>query len=706
MTAPRNPDVPGPTGRDRRHDVLYEPVVIGPKTARNRFWSTAYATGWRMDQVELEVAHRGMRAEGGWGVVIVGEVVFDDHARNPWLEGLELMTNDDVKKLSRIADAVHAHGSLAGAQLAHLGAGADPRIDRIPSLAPSQMQGDGLFFSKAIPKEMDLDDIRAVQQKWIAAARRARDAGFDIVEVHAAHGYLPTQFLTPYHNRRTDGYGGSLANRARFLREVLEGVREAVGSEVVVSVRYPIEGRGVSSLPVDDALQVAAMLDHLVDVWDLAIGSLATADHDLTPSRLYPEGYALQWHRRMREVTQKSVVGTARLTDPDLMASVIASGDLDFIGGARPGIADPFLPRKIEAGQFARVRECIGSNHCARSSALGHMGCSQNPTTGEEARRGWHPEDLPPRPTEAPSVLVVGAGPSGLEAATTLTRRGFDMVHVVDAAPEVGGHMRWFRKLPGFTPWGRVIEHREALLREYPGATFVANTRLTCDDVLAYGAEVVIVATGAPWARTGVSWLDNEPIPGADASLPNVATPEQLMLEGKKLPGTTTVIYDCEGDVTAIALAQALQAQGRQVQIVTPFADVAGAGNQDNVGPVLRGEVIAAGGTLTPATVLLEVTADGAVLAGEGDVVSTVPADGVVLVIRRESDDALYQQLLALGSERLAEAGIREVHRVGDCVAPASLADAIFAGHRIARDLGAASERAARTVEVAAPASR
>ena len=680
--------------RDRRYDVLFEPVTIGPKTTRNRFWAAAYATGWRMDQIEYEVAHRAMRAEGGWSVVNAGEIVFDRHARNAWLDGLELLDDADGKKLSRIADAVHAHGALAAAELAHLGAGADPKIDRLPPLAPSQMQGDGLFFSKAIPKTMDLDDIHRVQRDWIAAARRARDAGFDIVNIHAAHGYLPIQFLTPYHNRRTDGYGGSLANRARFLRELLEGVREAVGADVAIAVRYAIEGHGVSSLPVDTALEVAGMLDHLVDVWDLALGSLATADRDLTPSRLYPEGYALEWVRRMKEVTAKPVVGSARFTDPDLMASVIASGDLDFIGAARPGIADPFLPRKIEAGQFARVRECIGSNHCARSSGGGHLSCSQNPTTGEESRRGWHPERLPAPPTEAPSVLIVGAGPAGLEAATTLIRRGFDMVHVVDSAPEPGGHMRWFRRLPGFMPWGRVIEHREALLGEYKGATFIANTRLSRDDVLEYEAEVVIVATGAPWATVGVSWLDNEPIPGADASLPNVATPEQLLLEGKELPGSTTVIYDCEGDLTGIAMAQWLQKQGRQVQVVTPFADVAGAGNQDNVGPVLRGEVIAAGGTLTPATVLLEITAEGAVLAGEGDVVSTVPADGVVLVIRRQSDDDLYQQLVAVGTEGLAEAGIRELHRVGDCVAPASLADVIFDGHRVARDLAAPSEEA------------
>ncbi|WP_051579853.1 NAD(P)-binding protein [Pseudonocardia acaciae] len=669
-----------------RYRALFEPVKIGPKVAANRFWSAPYTAGWGMDQVALDAAHRGMRAEGGWAVVNTGEVAFDRHSRNAWLDGLELIDDADARRLTAVVEAIHAHDALAAIELVHLGAGADPKQDRLPALAPTQMQGNGLFFSQAIPKAMEIDDIRRVRRDWIEASRRARDVGFDVVNIHSAHGYLPVQFLTPYYNRRTDGYGGSLANRARFLREILEGVRDAVGHEVAVAVRYAVEGHGIGSLPVDEALEVVALLDHLVDVWDVAQGGMATTEHDLTPARLFPEGYSLTWTRRMREATGKPVVGSARFTDPDLMASAVAAGDLDFIGAARPGIADPFLPRKIAAGSFAQVRECIGLNHCARSQARGQLGCSQNPTAGEEQRRGWHPERLPGAPAEQPSVLVVGAGPAGLELATTLARRGFEAVHLVDAASEPGGHLRWLRGLPGFFSYGRVVEHREALLREFAGATFVPRTRLDADGVLDYGAEVVVIATGAPWATTGFSFVDNEPIPGADASLPNVATPEQLLLEGKALPGSTTVVYDCEGDLTGIATAQWLREQGRSVEIVTPFGEVASLAAQDNLGPVLRAEVLAAGGTLTPATLLVEVRPGTVVVENEAGLRRSLPADGVVLVTRRASDDTLYS---TLAERELAAHGIRELHRIGDCVAPASLADAIFDAHRLARELGA-----------------
>ncbi|QXJ21125.1 NAD(P)-binding protein [Actinomadura graeca] len=673
--------------QDERYGGLFQPLRIGPKVAANRFWSAPYATGWRMDQIDREAAHRRVRAEGGWAVVNTGEVAFDPHSRNAWLDGLELMGDDDARALVQIVEAVHAHHALAAIELVHLGAAADPKQDRLPALAPSQMQGNGLFFSQAIPRTMDADDIRRVQADWITAARRARDAGFDIVNIHAAHGYLPVQFLTTYHNRRTDGYGGPLADRARFLREILEGVRREIGDDVAIAVRFAIEGHGHGALPADEALEVVRLLDHLVDVWDVAQGGLATTEYDLTPSRLFPEGFSLTWTRRMREATGKPVVGTGRFTDPDLMARAVASGDLDLIGAARPGIADPFLPRKIATGAHAQVRECIGANHCARSQARGQLACSQNPTTGEESRRGWHPERLPPRPEPEPSVLVIGAGPAGLECATTLARRGFSMVHLVDEHDEPGGHLRWFRRLPGLSPWGRLVEHREALLKEFPGAAFVPNTRMTAGDVLEYGAEVVVVATGAPWSRIGVSFVDNEPIPGADASLANVATPEQL-LDGKALPGKRVVVYDCEGDLTGIAVAQWLQRKDHEVEIVTPHGQVAAQADQDNVGPALRAEVIAAGGTLSAATLLVQVGPGEVVLEGESGARRGVPADGVVLVIRRESDDMLYRRLLALDPAQLRANGIDEIHRVGDCAAPTNVADTIFDAHQVARKMG------------------
>src|SRR5262249_11062303 len=197
----------------------------------------------------------------------------------------------------------------------------------------------------------------------------------------------------------------------------------------------------------------------------------------------------------------------------------------------------------------------------------GNMSCSQNAVAGEEYRRGWHPEQFTRATNADKPVLVVGAGPAGMECATVLGRRGFEYVHLIDAQPKPGGHMRWFTRLPGFNPWGRVIEHRQSLIDQLSDVQFVPSKKLDADGVLDYGAAIVIIATGAPWATAARGIFDGEAVPGADASLPHVLTPEQLLLDGKAVPGPRVVVYDCEAEVTALGVSQYLLAQGHEVQL-------------------------------------------------------------------------------------------------------------------------------------------
>ncbi len=692
MTASTTP------GQPSRYACLFEPLRIGPTTAPNRFYALPHSTGWGV--APEEAAFRGMRAEGGWGVVCTSTAEVSPDSAPAFVP---FWGDEDARAMVPFCDAVHEHGALAGIELGHHGAYATPMYERIPAVAPSQIQFDYPLFSRTIPKAMERDDIRRVQADWVAAARRARDVGFDLVYVYGGHSSLPVQFLSPYYNRRTDEYGGSLENRARFWLETIELVREAIGDDCGIVVRLGVEsapqaGLGVvddrlavGGVHLDEALAFVRLADHLVDLWDVCYGGLLSASHDLAPSRVFGEGAFLPWTRRVREATAKPIVGNGRLTDADLMRDLVRSGDFDFVGAARPAIADPFLPRKIAAERFDEIRECIGCNQCAQRDFLGHLGCVQNPTAGEEQRRGWHPErfDRTDGDPDTP-ILIVGAGPAGMECARVLGRRGHTMVHLVDAAPKMGGHLRWFSALPGFRPWARVQETQELALERLPGVQFVPGKRLDLDAVLDYGAEVVIVATGAPWSRDGLNRVTRAPIPGADASRPHVLTPEQLVLEGKRPPGPRVVVYDCEAELTGVAVTQLLEQAGFEPILVSPSFLIAEHAQQSGEGPAIRAELLRAGVELVPGHAVTAVAEHGVTVRDEIGREREVAADAIVLVTQRVSDEALYLDLVG-DPQRLERHGIRAVHRIGDVVAPRLLAEATFEGHQLGRALRVAA---------------
>ncbi len=668
--------------RSARHDVLFDPVEVGPKTLKNRLIGVPYSPGFGSTKPRAHVAHREIQAEGGWSAVYTGiSSISEDFEVEPHVD--TLWDEDDERMLALQIEAIQAHDALAGVELGHAGADALNRVTRMPAIAPSQLTS--WRRPTVIPKAIEESDIARIQAATGRAAEAAVRAGGDLVCVYGSFSYLPAQFLSPFYNRRDDHYGGSLANRARFWLEMLERVRSAVEGKCAVSSRVAAAGLSPIGITLEETLDFIRMADDLVDFWDVNIGALWARES--ASSRMLGEGHAEEWIIRVREATDKPIVAIGRYTSPDRMADAVRSGVCDLVGAARPRIADPFLPEKVRTGRYDEIRECTGSNFCVATHHVGQLACIQNPTIGEEYRRGWHPESLAPLEDDGQTFLIVGAGPAGLECAVTLAKRGAKTVHLVDQASEVGGFMRWATSLPGLGEWARVINWRKIQLHKHRRSVeTILDTRLSLDEVFEYGADVVIAATGSTWATDGQVFGTHVPVPGADPDLPHVLTPEQIVLDGKRPPGKRVAVYDGDGDYMAPALAQKLAGEGFEVEIVTPHTVISPFADERSDGPFLRQQLHEAGIGRKTSTEIVEISAGGVALAEEFVDRRDYEIDAVALVTQRISDEALYAGLVA-DPDRLTQSEIRAVHRIGDCLAPRDIGDVVYDAHRLAREI-------------------
>ena len=436
--------------RDPRHDILFEPLQIGPVTAKNRFYQVPHCTGMGWRRPNALAAMRGIKAEGGWGVVNTEYCSVHPTSDNEAFPNAALWDDDDILANALMVDAVHAHGALAGVELWLAGGMVTNLSTRLPQMGlRNRPQTDYGEVTQGQARKIDKTDIRDLRRWHRDAAVRAVEAGFDIVYVYATHGYLLSEFLDPDTNTRTDEYGGSLENRVRLIRELIEETHEAVAGRAAVATRFTVD------LNEPESYDAFGLLADLPDLWDLTVGNY---DIEMGHSRFVKEGALVSDVARAKEITTKPVVAVGRFTSPDTMAQVIRSGTQDMIGAARPSIADPFIPNKINEGRAEDIRECIGCNICYATDSL-HVPirCTQNPTMGEEWRLGWHPEHIPADPEPA-SVLVVGAGPSGLEAARVLGMRGHQVM-LAEATRDLGGRVTREARLPGLSECAR-LAHR------------------------------------------------------------------------------------------------------------------------------------------------------------------------------------------------------------------------------------------------------
>ena len=664
--------------REASHDLLFEPVKIGPVTARNRFYQTPHATGMGYMRPRSGAAHRAVKAEGGWGVVCTEYCSIHPSSDDSPHAFLSLWDDDDVKALALTAEAIHAHGSLAGIELWHGGAHANNRLSREPLLSASARPAH--IPQPGSARQMDAADIKSLRDWHRLAARRAREAGFDIVYVYAGHDYLPFQFLSPRLNTRSDHYGGPLVNRVRLLRELIEETREAVGADCAVAVRLAVDElhgpHGIS--PDGEAPEIVSLLAELPDLWDVNVGG--GLGNDSRSARFSAEGFQEAQVAFVKQLTSKPVVGVGRFTSPDAMVSQVRRGILDMIGAARPSIADPFLPEKIRSGRADDIRECIGCNICrAANNEAVPLRCTQNPTVGEEWRRGWHPERIAPQHSST-RVLVIGAGPAGLECTLALARRGYE-VSLAEAERETGGRLRFEAGLPGLQTWMRVRDHRLHMLSKHANATLYPQSRLNAADVLDLDCQAVVVATGSRWRRDGIGAMGEEPVAVADGA--TVLTPNDVFAGAA--PGAEVTIYDDDHYAVAGALAERCVREGKAVTLITPAPLASMWTQMTDEQAFIQTRLMELGVKLVLSQRL------AAVRAGEIDVactftgrLTTLAAQCLILVTGRLANDELYRALTA-DPAALKAAGIGFVRRIGDCLAPSSVADAVYAGHLLAR---------------------
>jgi len=659
-----------------RYDILFQPIKIGPVTAPNRFYQVPHCNGFGYRMPQGMSAMRGMKAEGGWGVVCTEETeIHHTSDLSPFIEG-RLWSDEDIPAWQLMTEAVHKHGALAGIELTYNSHDASNLYSRAPAFGPRSMGiTGGSGYEPGQTRAASKDDLKQVRKWHRNAAVRAKKAGFDIIYCYAAHNMTLAFHLLSKDNDRADEYGGSLENRTRFFRELIEDTKEAVGDTCAVAVRFAVdELLGADGIQFDgEAHDIVALLAELPDLWDVNLSSWA---NDSIPSRFGKEGHQEKYISFVKKLTTKPVVGVGRYTSPDSMASAIERGIMDLIGAARPSIADPFLPKKIKEGRLEDIRECIGCNICVTGDTrFVPIRCTQNPTMGEEWRRGWHPEKIQQKKSDD-EILIIGAGPAGLEAARALGQRGYHVV-LTDARREAGGRVALESALPNLSEWRRVIDWRVTQINKIQNIFFYPSSPMTAKDILEAGAPHVILATGAAWRRDGVGRNHSRPVQGNA----KIFTPDDLM--NGALPSGKILIYDDDHYYMGGVLAELLAQNHCEVTLMTPAPTISYwtqfTLEQDRIlkrlldlGVTLLANHVLASHSPTNATVTNTISSTE----------STLACDAIVMVTDRIPNDALYHEL----RPALAEGKLKSLRLIGDAVAPNIIAQAVFSGHLAARE--------------------
>jgi N-methyl-L-proline demethylase len=532
-------------------DPLLQPFSIKSLALRNRVISTSHASMLDEGGMPLERYQRyhEERARGGLAMVMVGGSAMSS-PDSSWGGGqLDLSTDRVIPHLAALAERIHAQGAAVMCQVSHLGRRAtSSAANWLPVLAPSRIRETR---NRSFPREMDRSDIDRVVADYAAAARRCIDVGLDGVET-VTGGHLIGQFLSPRTNHRSDGFGGTVQNRARFGLMAHEAIRRAVGDRAVVGIRFVIDEGIVGGSDLEDCLMLAKLFESEghIDFFNCIYGRMDTElalAEDNMPGMFQPSAPFLAKVEQFRRETKLPLLHAAGIRDLATARHAIREGIVDLVGMTRASIADAQIVQKVLAGREDRIRPCVGASYCLQKK----VHCIHNPTSGRETVLGTTIEPAP----KALKVVIVGGGPAGLEAARVSAERGHAVV-LFEAAPKLGGQILVAalvaerRDLIGIVDW-RVAE-LQAL-----GVTVHCNTFADADTILAEAPDAVIVATGGV---PDLDWLE-----GAD-----LCHSVWDVLTGAVAVKGNVLVYDGTGRHPAASCALKLAREGKSVALATP----------------------------------------------------------------------------------------------------------------------------------------
>lgn len=648
---------------------LFSPLRLGKVTVKNRISFQPHLTNLAEKNLpsERQMYYWGERAKGGAGLIITEELTV--HPTDMAYEKLiDVYHAEVVPGFRKITDYVHQYDSKIFAQLNHNGQQGDGSLSRLPVWAPSPVP-DVLF--RETPKAMEVEDIEEVARYYALSAEHVRQGGFDGVELQFGHSSLARQFLSPLTNLRQDEYGGSLENRMRAPLRFIEAVRKTVGNDYTLGIRMCADEMIPGGLDLGQVQEICALFEAsgLIDFMDLSIGTFYNL-YLVEGSMHTPLGYTIPLAAGVREKIKLPVFCTGRINDPVMAEKVLAAGQADMIGMCRALICDPYLPKKAEEGRLEDLRYCIACNQgcIGRIGMNKTIGCVQNPAIGWE--KEWGEGTLKPAPVKK-KVVVVGGGPGGMWAAKMAGRRGHD-VTLYDRNDTLGGQALTAMKGAGRDEFG-VIARNEKEQVDKAGVKVVLNTEATAASVLGANADAVIIATG--------SKPKTHPVGGADG--PGIFNVWQV-LNGEAETGQKVCLIDYDGHHRATATAEFLANQGKTVHIITSSLFIGA-----ELGPtqdlyLSRQRLLIKGATFTPDIAVMEVAGEAGSKVVKGfNVYSNAwdewgPFDSLVLAMGQQVEDDLYFSL---------KGKVRELYRIGDCVAPRKVDMAIWEGHKLGREI-------------------